>query len=345
MRFTRFTDLITLTFILTGSAFSYEIEDKKFYKGNQNEELLRIISTADITAFEPIITAFQKDFQDIDIDYVVASSSEIMKAIYIENAKFDLVISSAMDLQTKLANDGLAQTYKSIEVEKLPVWAQWRGQVFGFTQEPAVMVISKQHYGDLPLPKTRDQFVALLRQYPDKFRGRIGTYDVTNSGLGYLFATQDSRNTDSFWRLTDIMGRLKVKLYCCSGNMIREVSNGQLIFAYNVLGSYAQNSLKKFPEIEIVSFDDFSTVMMRTALIPIASQRPDLAGKMIDFLLKLDSRQDLVALSGLQPVTNGNLQEDKKTRPIRLGPGLLVFLDRLRKENFIRNWESSIYQE
>ena len=174
MRFTRFTDLITLTFILTGSAFSYEIEDKKFYKGNQNEELLRIISTADITAFEPIIMAFQKEFQDIDIDYVVASSSEIMKAIYIENTKFDLVISSAMDLQTKLANDGLAQTYKSIEVEKLPVWAQWRGQVFGFTQEPAVMVISKQHYGDLPLPKTRDQFVALLRQNPDKLGAELG---------------------------------------------------------------------------------------------------------------------------------------------------------------------------
>jgi iron(III) transport system substrate-binding protein len=242
VRFTYFTYLISLTFILAGSAFSYEIEDKKLYKGNQSQELLRIISTADITVFEPIILAFQLQFQDIDIDYVVASSSEIMKAIYIENAKFDLVISSAMDLQTKLANDGLVQTYQSIETEKLPVWAQWRSQVFGFTQEPAVMVISKQHYGDLPLPKTRDQLVALLRQYPDKFRGRIGTYNVTNSGLGYLFATQDSRNTDSFWRLNDIMGRLKVNLYCCSSDMIRDVSNGHLIFAYNVLGSYAENS-------------------------------------------------------------------------------------------------------
>ena len=30
--------------------------------------------------------------------------------------------------------------------------------------------------------------------------------------------------------------------------------------------------------------------------------------------------------------------------PIRLGPGLLVFLDRLRRENFIRAWEASMLQ-
>jgi iron(III) transport system substrate-binding protein len=53
---------------------------------------------------------------------------------------------------------------------------------------------------------------------------------------------------------------------------------------------------------------------------------------------------DLIKISGFQPVNSDNLLNDKRTRPIKLGPGLLVFLDKLRKENFIRNWVSSIQQ-
>jgi len=31
-------------------------------------------------------------------------------------------------------------------------------------------------------------------------------------------------------------------------------------------------------------------------------------------------------------------------RPIKLGPGLLVFLDRMRRETFLRSWTSSMEQ-
>ncbi len=31
-------------------------------------------------------------------------------------------------------------------------------------------------------------------------------------------------------------------------------------------------------------------------------------------------------------------------RPIRLGPGLLVFLDKMRRKNFLRSWTNSIAQ-
>ena len=344
MRFTHFTCLIGVFILIKTFGFSFEIEESKFYNAKKSSDILRVISTTDIAAFEPIILEFQNEYNYIDVEYVVASSSETMRAIYYENSRFDLVISSAMDLQTKLANDGFALRYKSVETEKLPKWTQWRNQVFGFTQEPAVMVISKKEFGALPIPKTRQQLVNLLRKNPDHFYGRIGTYDIRKSGLGYLFATQDSRNTESFWRLVEMMGRLKVDLYCCSGDMIKDVSRGRLVFAYNVLGSYAEGSLKVYPGLKIASFEDFSTVMMRTALIPKVSENPDVAGKLIDFLINLDKRPNLIKLSGFQPVTSGNLLNDKRTRPIKLGPGLLVFLDKLRKENFVRNWESSITQ-
>ncbi len=221
-------------------SFAFEVEDRRLYTAPMPTQTIRVISTADIAAFDPLIRTFQSINQGITVDYTVASSTEVMAAIYEEGAPFDLVISSAMDLQTKLVNDGFAQQYVSSQTAQLPGWAKWQDQLFSFTQEPAALVISDALFAGLEIPKNREQLIDLLRVHPEIFDQRIGTYDVRTSGLGYLFATQDSRNTDSFWRLTEVMGRLNTQLYCCSGAMIDDVYQGRLALAYNVLGSYAK---------------------------------------------------------------------------------------------------------
>ena len=268
-----------------------------------------------------------------------------MKAISEEGAVFDLAISSAMDLQTKLANDGFAQPYTSAATSALPQWAVWRNLVFAFTQEPAVLVLSEADFQSLPMPSTREDLISLLRDHPEQFTARIGTYDVRLSGAGYLFATQDSRNSDSYWRLTEIMGRLDAKLYGGSGDMIRDVASGQLAMAYNVLGSYAASRLQDFPGIRIVKFEDYTNVMLRTALIPSTASNPQESSVMLDFLATLSLRPALTALTSLPPINPQDLGKNNADRPIRLGPGLLVFLDRLKKKSFLENWVSSIVQQ
>lgn len=52
------------------------------------------------------------------------------------------------------------------------------------------------------------------------------------SGLGYQVAAQDSHNSEAFWRLMEVMGRLDAHPYCCSGEMIRDVASGRLALAY-----------------------------------------------------------------------------------------------------------------
>lgn len=341
----------SITAILTGFMLAatplaaFEVEDSKVYDAAAGTSIIRIISTADIDVFEPIILAFQQQHPDIDVDYTVASSAEVMKALYEEGEPFDLAISSAMDLQTKLANDGYARTYASTVTATLPDWANWRDQLFAFTQEPAVLVVSEAAFRDIPLPTTREDLIELLRDHPEHFQGRIGTYDVRTSGLGYLFATQDSRNTGSYWRLTELMGRLDTKLYCCSGQMITDIAEGRLAFAYNVLGSYASSRLKDTPGIRIVPFNDFLSVMLRTALIPKTAENPEAGGVMIDFLAALNTRPDLTEQTGLPPISGDIGDLSNAMRPIRLGPGLLVFLDRLQRDTFLRSWSSSMEQE
>lgn len=335
---------VALIALITTRVVAFEIEDRRVYEG-QGGSTLTIISTADANVFEPIIHAFQAEKPTITIDYTIASSTELMRAIYEEGAEFDLVISSAMDLQTKLANDGFAMPYRSEATDALPSWAKWRNQLFAFTQEPAVMVISEKAFQNREVPMSREQLISMLRESPEDFDRNIGTYDVRRSGAGYLFATQDSRNTDSFWRLAEVMGRLNVQLYSGSRDMITDVAEGRLALAYNVVGSYAVSRLADTPGIRIVAFEDYLSVMLRTALIPTTAKNPDGAGDMIDFLAGLDNRPELTKRTSLPPINAEALAQNSAARVIRLGPGLLVFLDRLKKEAFLRSWENSIVQK
>lgn len=331
-----------LALSLATPAKAYEIEEHRIYPATNELGVFRIISTADLGIFDPILRAFQATQPNLTIDYTVTGTTDLMQAIQDEGAIFDLAISSAMDLQTKLANDGFAQTYDG--ASGLPTWANWRNQVFAFTQEPAVLVVSDAFFDVGTAPRTRDDLIEVLRADPDRFYGRVGTYDVRTSGFGYLMATQDSRNSDAFWRLMEVMGRLDAKLYCCSGDMIRDVASGKLGLAYNVLGSYAATEMTNTKGFSIIELEDYVNVMLRTSLIPKTAENTQAAYAMITFLSRLNQRPDLIAASGLPPIDTVALQANSSLRPIRFGPGLLVFMDQLKRRNFLRNWENSLVQ-
>lgn len=332
--------LIPLFFGLTTPTDALEIEDRARF-GAENGPELRIISTADIGFFEPMILSFLTANPAVSIDYVVASSTELMQAVSSGEQAFDLAISSAMDLQTKLANDGHALVHVSAATANLPGWAEWNNMLFAFTEEPAAIVVSKATFAGQPLPRTRHDLIEALRKEPERFQGRVGTYDVRQSGLGYLFATQDTRASETFWRLAEVMGALDVQLYCCSAEMIEDVKSGDLLIAYNVLGSYVSNRDDR-AEFEIILPSDFTTVMLRTALIPKNAASPDLSREFIDHML------DTVFSSGSEPLVHPSLglpQVATALNRIEIGPGLLVFLDQLKRRAFVREWENAILQD
>lgn len=324
-----------------GLASAFEVEDRAWFGPRDSGQVLRIISTADIDYFKPTISTYLASNPDVAIDYVVASSTELMRAIHEEGQAFDLAISSAMDLQTKLANDGRAQRHRSDATAMLPDWAVWNDMLFAFTQEPAAIVVSKMAFGDMPLPLNRHDLIDLLREHPDRFRGRIGTYDVRQSGLGYLFASQDTRASETYWRLTEVMGGLDARLYCCSSDMIDAVKSGELLIAYNVLASYAVTRDDR-AEFEIILPSDFTTVMLRTAMIPHNAPSPQLSGGFVDhLLLQSHSRGESLLV---HPDIDLKKIETSLHR-IRMGPGLLVFLDQLKKRAFLSEWESALIQK
>lgn len=320
-------------------AAAFEIEDRAQYGDPGAARTLRILSTADTAYFTPMIESFLASQPGVSIDYTVASSTEVMRAIHDEGAAFDMVISSAMDLQTKLANDGFVRRHASQVRASVPDWAIWNDMVFAFTQEPAAIVISNAAFDGLPLPSSRQDLIRVLRENPDRFRGKVGTYDIRTSGLGYLFATQDTRASETYWRLTEVMGGLGARLYCCSSDMIDDVESGTLAVAYNVLWSYA---ITREPagRFTLIQPSDFTTVMLRSVVIPQNAPAPELAGRFVDHMLA----QAFVVQGDFAIARSIAQRNEAALHRIRLGPGLLVFLDSLKKSAFLQEWTNAMLQ-
>ncbi|MVO16679.1 ABC transporter substrate-binding protein [Rhodobacteraceae bacterium CY05] len=330
-----------LTMPTTSRAF--EVEENRYF-GPKDSDALKILSTTDTDLLAPLIGSFLALNPGVAIDYTSVSSAELMKAVMLEGAEFDLALSSAMDLQVKLANDGYTLAHYSDLIDLVPTWGTWRNHVFAFSQEPASIVISPAAFAGLELPRSRQELISLLRKHPDRFRGRIGTYDVRNSGLGYLFATQDARTSESYWRLMEIMGGLKIRLFCCSGDMIENVARGDIAVAYNVLGSYARARKDLASRITIVEPEDYTNMMLRTAVVLRTAKHPKLAGAFIDHLLRAAWDTPDVPEYPFHRYPISDEAQNAPFRPIQMGPGLLVFLDHLKRKRFLAEWHSTVQQ-
>ena len=284
-------NFIILIFILiTSSLSANEWEDKKVFSNGKNTNSLSILSSTDTSFFAPIIKSFLDKYPDIKIEYFVTGTASLDEIFRKSPEKYDIIISSAMDLQLKLVNDGYAKKINQIDH---PNWAKWRQSLFAFTIEPAAIVLNKKAFKNIAIPQTRQDLIKELRSRPTFFRNKIGTYDVRKSGLGYLFATQDARTSETFWRLMEVMGGLGTKLYCCSGDMIDDLVSGKIAVAYNVLGSYAEARKKKSDEIEIILPADFPTNMMRTALVSNSSSRVKTSETFIRHLLNTQTEKEM----------------------------------------------------
>lgn len=318
-------------------SIAQEWEDQQLFQGENARETLHVLSSTDTAFFAPIVEQFLTRNPTWSIEYLVTSTAQIDQLLREDPDRFDIVISSAMDLQLKLVNDGYARALPGITH---PSWAQWRQRLFAFTTEPATIVINKAAFDGKPIPQTRQELILALREEPDLFRGRIGTYDVRQSGLGYLFATQDARASETFWRLTEIMGSLDARLYCCSGEMIDDVAAGELLVAYNVLGSYAATRQLNDDRFVIILPSDFPTMMMRTGFVSKHTKHPNAAEAFIQNMIDIQIRS--AGASRLPPLYQN--AETASPSVIALEPALMTYLDKLKRQTFVKEWMSAVIQ-
>lgn len=329
-------------FIAVSQVYAINIEERRVF--GDAVRSVRVLSTIDVDIIAPVFEDFLKSGANLSIDYQTASSQDVYDAITQDRAKFDMVISSAMDLQMKLANDGFASSLSDQSLAQVPAWARWRDVLVALAQEPVVTVLNRDAFSGAPIPETRTELAAILRENPDRYRGMLGTYDPMKSGAGYLFASQDARYSDTFWRLAEIMGGLRAQLYTTSSSMIEDVATGKIAMAYNVVGSYAMARLAGNTNVQILEFKDFTHILLRSALIPASAENKEDAEILLAYLLSDAGQTAIEELAQLPRISEQGLMSRPHQKPIRMDPGLLVYVDPIKKQRFLAEWSAAVLQ-
>lgn len=311
-------------------------------------QTLSIVGTTDRGQFEPLILDFQTLRPDVSVVYTELDTVDL-------NTRFlagklapaaDLLVSSAIDLQLKLANDGHALAHDSAQSRALPGWARWRNEVFGFTFEPAVLVWNPKLVPDGESLQSRAALAHYLVENGEGLRGKLATYDIVRSGVGHLLAAEDGEISSALWRLTSALGNAGVQRLTSSGDMIDRVERGELALAYNVLGSYAFARRAAGATLGVTMLRDYTLVLSRAVLIPRNTTKPDTARAFLDYLLSargqeiVATRTGLGAIQGKGPGTAAAISAAARgpLQPIALRASLLTFLDQQRRTRFLQTW-------
>ncbi len=357
MRFARLLPYVFLVGVFFMSWIPTSIAELvRFQALGTRAETLVIYSSTDLDRIGTLVSAFQEKYPEIAIDYHELSTLDIHQRVIGETdageTTADLALSSAMDLQIKLVNDGYGRAYYSGETKVLPGWANWRNEAFGFTYEPAVIIYNRALAPELKQVGSRFELAKMLSEQSLSMRNRVATYDPEHRGLGYLFATQDAARSEDFWYLARSLGDSGVQLMRTSSSMIDKVASGDALIAYNVLGSYALARARENPDLAITIPNDYCLVMSRIAVIAKAARNPKAAGHFIDFLLSQEGQELIAGPAFLYAIrtdisgeaTAQNLQETANGPliPIHFGPGLLVYLDRMKREAFLSRWQRAM---
>lgn len=346
---------ILFSALATGSALPQPTEGTSTYFPAPAEETGRLVinGAADTSALKPLLLDFQQVEPNIAIDYTDFVTNDLYReadAACREEKDFgDLLMSSSVDQMVKLANDGCALSHVSTETRAVENHANsWRDEVYGFTFEPSVIVYNSDYVPPQDVPHTRAELADLLRRKQEFYRGHVATYDLRQSGVGYLLAFLDAeQNSTAYGRLLESMSRVDTQLRCCNSSVLSDISNQKIYIGYNVIGSYAYAATLRDPKLKIVLPRDYTLVLSRAALIPQKARQPALAGRFIDYLLSERGRRIareksfFFSQDGTMPAgVDGppSLIESGVGRLIRIGPALLATQDAAQRKRFIDDW-------
>jgi len=315
-----------------------------------------IYSTTDTASANPLINDFKTLYPGISVEYNDMNSTEVYNRFISERAasagSADVLWSSSMDLQIKLVNDGSAMAYASPEIPNLPAWSVWKNEAYGTTYEPIAIVYNKRLLSGDEIPQSHADLVRVFTQKADKLKGKVTTYDVEKSGVGFMLITQDSKQNPQFWDLAKALGVVGPRFQSSAGTMMERISSGENLLGFNIFYSYAALRAKKDPSIGIVLPKDYTLVMSRVMFASKTAKNPNAAKLWVDYVLSKRG-QTIIANAAELGSTRSDVQGEmtvagfQKTlgagaKPIPVGPELLGFLDQTKRLEFIKQWQAAI---
>jgi iron(III) transport system substrate-binding protein len=315
-----------------------------------------VYSTTDGVVAAPLLKDFAALHPGIRVEYTELNTTELYNRLIGEAAAGsgtgDVLWSSSMDLQMKLASDGYAADYRSPEIDQLPSWAVWKGEAYGTTYEPIVFVYNRRLVKDEEAPQSHADLVKLLEAQPARFKGKLTSYDPERSGVGFLLITQDALADPAFEKAARAYGAAGIRLYPSVGAMLERITSGEHLLGFNIFASYAAARQKKDPSLGFVYPRDYALVLSRIALVPKAAKHPNAARVFLDYLISQRGQELMARQAGLGSIrldvagegTGAALAQrlGGSVRPIAVGPALLGNLDPAKRVEFLNRWQKAL---
>ncbi|MCC4783003.1 ABC transporter substrate-binding protein [Vibrio lentus] len=328
-------------------------------QGDGNEDALVIYGAAYLSEMKPLLDDFQRRNPEITVRYQ-AMSSNVLDA-HIRDQKPDqpdITISSVMDLQLRLVNDGYALPYQinvagyGSQSGIVPHWSQWRNELFGFSYEPAVIVFNESFLEGKEVPLSRVELLSFIRLHSDELMGKIGLFDIRDVGIGYLLWSFERAQTSNYGQFLELFNLHQARTFDSSASMLQALTDGDIAIAYNIMGSYANSWESKHKDVMIVAANDYTPVVIRTAFINKTTPRLEQAQAFIDYLFSY-SGQKLMAKETNMPPVRTDIKSAKSAavlreqfanqlKPLPLDVSLLIFSDQSKKSLVITEWESAL---
>ena len=315
-----------------------------------------VYSTTDTAAATSLINDFKALYPGISVEYNDMNSTELYNRFISERAagggSADVLWSSSMDLQVKLVSEGSAMAYDSPEIPQLPAWSVWKNQAYGTTYEPIAIVYNKRLLSGDEVPQSHADMLRVFTQKADKLKGKVTTYDIEKSGVGFMLITQDSHHNPKFNDFARALGSVGPRFQSSSGTMMERISSGENLLGFNIFSSYALLRAKKDPGIGVVYPKDYTMVMSRVTFVSKTARNPNAAKLWLDYVLSKRG-QTIIAnqaelgsiradVEGDQTLSGLTRQLGAALRPIPVGPELLTYLDQTKRLEFIKQWQAAI---
>lgn len=330
--------------------------DEAIVRAATREGKVVVYAATDEGAVHALLEDFRRSYPEVDLEYHDMNTAELYERFLSEadagRGSADVLWSSAMDLQIKLANDGYAAEYLSPAAERLPRWAVWKGEAYGTTFEPIGFVFNRRLLPEADVPRSHADLARCVAAAPGRWRGRLGSYDPRRSGIGFLALTQDARTDPSFAETLRAYGEARLRVFGTTGEMLDRIHSGDLLLAVNVIGSYALARARVDPDLAFVLPRDYALVMTRIALVPKSARHPNAARLFLDHLLSQRGQEILASEANLFAIRGGVTGEFTAQRlereahgwlyPIVVGPSLLVYLDQAKRRQFLERWEQAV---
>ena len=228
----------------------------------------------------------------------------------------------------------------------------FKNEAYGTTYEPIAFVYNKRLLTGDEIPQSHADLLRVLTSKTDKLKGKVTTYDVEKSGVGFMLISQDSKQNPQFWDLIRALGVAGPRFQSSAGTMMERISSGENLLGFNIFASYAALRAKKDPSIGIVYPKDYTLVMSRVMFASKTAKNPNAAKLWLDYLLSKRG-QTLVAnqaeLGSIRADVEGEMTAaglaktlGNSVKPIPLSADLLAYLDQTKRLDFLKQWQSAI---